>query len=204
MSSDAVLVEIDSFGDRFQRRGAVQGAVRPMLVVVALVLAQDPPQMVLVSDEGAVQELASVSPDPAFGDRVHAGRPHVAQRGPDPGVGEGRVERGGEVRSPVADHELDSLRLLAEVHEQVACLLRGPFPGRVQGDPENPDAPGRVLDHGEDVSLGAVEQVDREEVACQDRLGLRTQELRPGWPGPSRRVCRSNTRLGVSPALFPA
>ena len=60
-------------GSGLQRRGAVQGAVRPMLVVVALVLAQDPPQMVLVPHEGAVQELATASPDPAFGDRVHAG-----------------------------------------------------------------------------------------------------------------------------------
>jgi hypothetical protein len=36
---------------------------------------------------------------------------------------------------------------------------------------------GRVLDHGQDVGLGAVEQADREQVARQDRLGLRTQEL---------------------------
>jgi hypothetical protein len=40
----------------------VQGAVRPVLVVVGLVLAQDPPQMVLVPDEDAVQELASDPP----------------------------------------------------------------------------------------------------------------------------------------------
>src|ERR1019366_3677829 len=33
--SDAVLVEVDRFGQRLQRRGAVQGAVRPGLVVVA-------------------------------------------------------------------------------------------------------------------------------------------------------------------------
>src|ERR1035441_7946960 len=39
--------------------------------LVALVLVQDPPQMVLVPDEGAVQELAAASPDPALGDRVH-------------------------------------------------------------------------------------------------------------------------------------
>jgi hypothetical protein len=51
------------------------------------------------------------------------------------------------------------------------------FPGRVQGDAEDADAPGRVLDHGQDVGLAAVEQVDGEEVACQDRLGLRTREL---------------------------
>jgi hypothetical protein len=89
------------------------------LVMVALVVAQDPPQMVLVPDEGAVRELAAASADPAFGDRVHAGRPHVAQHGPDPGVGEDRVEGVGEVGAPVADHEFDSLCLLAEVHEQV-------------------------------------------------------------------------------------
>src|ERR1019366_1621778 len=140
VSSDAVLVEIDRFGQRLQRRGAVQGAVRPMLVVVDLVVAQDPPQMVLVPHQGAVQELAAASPDPAFGDPVHAGRPHVAQHGPDPGAGQDRVERGGEARAAVADHELDSLRLLAEVHEQVAGLLRGPFPGGVQGDSEDADA----------------------------------------------------------------
>jgi ferredoxin len=123
VSSDAVLLTIDRFGQRLQRRGAVQGAVRPVLVVVALVLAQDPPQMVLVPDEGAVQELAAASPDPALGDRVHAGRPHVAQHGPDPGVHQDRVEDIGEVRSAVADHELSPVCLSAEVHEQVAGLL---------------------------------------------------------------------------------
>jgi hypothetical protein len=37
------------------------------------------------------------------------------------------------------------------------------------------------------VGLGAVEQVDGEEVAGQDCLGLRAQESCPGWPGPSWR-----------------
>ena len=41
-----------------------------MLVMVALVLAQDPPQMSLVPDEGSVQQLAPASSNPAFGDRV--------------------------------------------------------------------------------------------------------------------------------------
>jgi len=44
LSSNPVLLKIDRFGQRFQRRGAVQGAVRAMLIVVGLVLAQDPPQ----------------------------------------------------------------------------------------------------------------------------------------------------------------
>ena len=88
--------------------------------------------------------------DPAFGDRVHAGRPHVAEHGPDAAAGEDRVERGGEVRSAVADHELDPMCLFAEVHDQVAGLLAGPFPGGMRRDAKNADAPGRVLDHGQD------------------------------------------------------
>jgi hypothetical protein len=47
--------------------------------------------------------------------------------------------------------------------------------------------PGRVLDHGQDVGLGAVEQVDDEEVAGSDRVGLGAQELGAGRPGPPRR-----------------
>ncbi len=177
LPSDAVLLKIDRFGQRFQRCRRVQGAVRPVLVVVVLVIAQDLPQMVLVPDEGAVQELAPASADPAFGNRVHAGRPHVAQHGPDPGIGEDRVECGGEVRATVADHELDPVRLIAEVHEEVAGLLGGPFPGGMQRDAEDADPPDRVLDHGQDVGLGAAGQAGCEEVAGQDRLGLGAQEL---------------------------
>jgi len=102
LSSDAVLLKIDRFGQRFQRRCRVQGTVRPVLIMVVLVVAQDLLQMALVPDKGAVQELASASPDPAFGNRVHAERLHVAH-GPDPGISEDRVECGGEVRATVAD-----------------------------------------------------------------------------------------------------
>jgi hypothetical protein len=91
------------------------------------------------------------------------GRPHVAQHSPDPGAGQDRVEDAGEVRSPVADHELHPVCLSAEVHKQVAGLLGGPLPAGVQRDAEDADAPGRVLDHGQDVSLGAAGQVNREE-----------------------------------------
>jgi hypothetical protein len=147
---------------------------------MGLVVAQDPPQRVLVPDEGAIQEFAAASPDPAFGDRVHPGRLDVAEYGPDAGIGEDGVERAGEVRSAVADHEFDPVCLFAEVHEEVAGLLGGPFPGGMQGDSEDADAPGGVLDNGQDVGLGAVGQAGREEVTRQDRLGLGAQELRPG------------------------
>jgi len=51
--------------------------------------------MALVPGEGAVREFSAASPDPAFGDRVHAARPDVAQHSPDAGVGQHRVERVG-------------------------------------------------------------------------------------------------------------
>jgi len=151
--------------------------MRPVPVVVGLVLAQDLSQVSLVPDKGAVQELAAASPDPAFGDRVHARRPDVTEHGPDPGISENRVERGREVRSAVADHESGLAGLLVKVHEEIAGLLSGPFPSRMQSDPRDADAPAGVLEHGQDVCMGTVEQVSREEVARQDRVGLRTQEL---------------------------
>jgi hypothetical protein len=46
--------------------------MRPVLIVVSFVAAQDPPQMGLVPDEGAVQAFASASAGPAFDDRVPA------------------------------------------------------------------------------------------------------------------------------------
>ena len=48
VTSDAVLLKIDRFGQWCQQRGAVQRPVRP---VVDLVLAQDALEMVLVPDE---------------------------------------------------------------------------------------------------------------------------------------------------------
>src|ERR1039457_3036394 len=119
--------------------------------------------MGLGPDEGAVQELAAASADPASGDRVHPGRPDVAEHGPDPGVSEDGVECGGEVRAAVADHEPDPICLVAKVHDQVACLLGGPRAGWMQSHSEDVDAPRRVLCYGKDIALGAVEQVGREE-----------------------------------------
>jgi hypothetical protein len=49
-------------------------------------------------------------------------------------------------------------------------------PGWVQGDPEDADAPGGVLDGGQDAGLGAAGQAGREQIACQDRVSLGAQE----------------------------
>jgi hypothetical protein len=57
VSSDAVLLKIDRFGQLFERRAAVQGAVRAVLIVMGLVLAQDP-----VPLEYSTGDLSAPSP----------------------------------------------------------------------------------------------------------------------------------------------
>jgi hypothetical protein len=56
---------------------AARQAVWPVLIVLGFVVAQYPQKVGLIPDEGAVQEFAAASTDPAFGDRAYAGRPHV-------------------------------------------------------------------------------------------------------------------------------
>ena len=58
---------------------------------------------------------------------------------------------------------------------------------------QDPDAPGAVLDHGQDVDLRAVEQVSGEEVQRQDPLRLGPQELCPARAVAAR--CRADTSV---------
>jgi hypothetical protein len=52
---------------------------------------------------------------------------------------------------------------------------------------EDPDAAGAMLNHGKDVHLEAVEQVDGEEIQRQDPLRLGPQEFSPARSVPARR-----------------
>jgi hypothetical protein len=72
----------------------------------------------------------------------------------------------------VSDEELEPVGAVFQVHQGIAGRLHRPCGGRVGGGAEDPDPPGGVLDHRQDVGGGAVEQVDGEEVGGEDRLGL--------------------------------
>jgi hypothetical protein len=70
-SSDPEGFEVGYFGwERFERSGAGQGHVRPVVVVVTLAGRQDPAEVGQVPDEGAVEELAAQGADEALADRV--------------------------------------------------------------------------------------------------------------------------------------
>jgi hypothetical protein len=100
----------------------LEGSVRPVLVVVSLVLAKDPERMSLVPDHCLVEQFASAAADPAFDDRVRAGRSDGTAQDPDPRAGEDRVEGSGELGVAIAEQERDSGDVLVEVHEQVRAI----------------------------------------------------------------------------------
>jgi len=88
---------------------------------------------------------------PAFHDRVHPGHPDACEYDAQVGVVEDGVEGGGELAVPVTDHEHNLAVRVLQVHGQVPRELRGPCGGGVCGGAGDPDAPGGVLDDGEDM-----------------------------------------------------
>ena len=60
-------------------------------------------------------------------------------------AGEDRVEGGGELAVPIADHEPEPGGATAEVHEQVAGQLSDPGPRRMGDDPGDVHAAAAVL-----------------------------------------------------------
>ena len=139
--------------------------------------------MPLVPDQGTVQQLAPAAADPPFRDRIHSRRPGGGADDPHACCPEHRIERRREAGVPVVQHELDPRPGIFQVHEQVPGLLHDPGLDGVLGGAEDPDAAGAVLDDGQHIDPGAVEQVGGEEVQRQDPLRLRPQE-----PGPARAV----------------
>jgi hypothetical protein len=136
------------------RRGAglAEGAVRPVGVVVALVLAQYGSGMLLVDYQHAVEEFTANATDEAFGDRVGPRGLHGRPDDADVDRGEDGVERRGELRVPIPDEESEAAAGIVEVHEQVASLLGQPGAGRLGGDAEDVHPAGGVLDDEENIA----------------------------------------------------
>src|SRR5437868_3850193 len=54
----------NAVGQRAQRRGLLEGSVRPVGVIEVFVVTQDGHQVPLVPDQGSVQQLAMAAADP--------------------------------------------------------------------------------------------------------------------------------------------
>ena len=76
--------------------------------------------MVLVDDEGPVEEFAADAADEPFGDRVRARRSNRGCDHLDVGAGEDGVERGGELGVMIADQEPEVLAGFIQIQGEVA------------------------------------------------------------------------------------
>jgi hypothetical protein len=175
----------DVAGQRAQRRGLLQGSVRPVGVAEVFVLPQHGHEVALVPYQGPVGQFAAAAADPPFHDRVHSGRLDGGAGDPGARGAEDFIERGGEAGVPVMNHELDPRPGVRQVHEQVPGLPHDPrLDGMLRGA-QDPDAAGAVLDHGKDVHRGAVEEAavkkSRAKIPCACDRG------NSAHPGPSRR-----------------
>jgi hypothetical protein len=148
-----------------------------MIIVVALELAQHGCGVPLVDDQKAVDEFPADSADKAFRDRIRSRRAHRRLDDPDVDGGEDRVEGSGELGIAVADQEPEALVGVVKVHQWVAGLLGEPRCGRVGGHAEDVDSASGAFDDEERVEPVQADGVEVKQVACQDRLGLRAEEL---------------------------
>jgi hypothetical protein len=113
-------------------------------------------------------------------------RPHWCLDDADADRGEDGVERGGEFGVAVPDQEPELAPGVVEAHDQVAGLLGQPGAGGVGGDAEDVHAAGGVLDDEERVQPPQGDGLNMEQVAGQDRVRLRAEELTPRRSGPAR------------------
>ena len=165
---------------RVSARGPpLEGAVRPVLVVMQDVGREDVLELAAAEDQQPVEALAAQCPDPAFGVRPRLRRPYRRLDHPDTLGAEHLVEVAGELAVAVADEKPRTDALVIEVHGQVARPLGHPAAVRVRRNPGDVDAARRELEEEQDVEALQEEGVDGEEVALEDGRRLRSQELRP-------------------------
>jgi hypothetical protein len=161
--------------------------MRAVGVVVLQVLTQHDVEVACSCDQDVVEAFSAQGADEALRDRVRPRCPDRSANDADVGAAEHSVERGGELAVPVADQEPESVRAVAELHEQVASLLGDPGPGGVGGDPGEVHAAAVVLDHDEDVEAAQEDGVDMGEIDGEDGAGLGGQKLSPRRPGSAGR-----------------
>jgi len=122
-------------------RMLVQALMRPMSVEVVDILVENPAGVALVVDQHPVGALLANCAYKPFDVTVRPRRPRRNPDHLDALVSEDGVERAGVLAIAVADQEPEAVDTSAQVHNQVADLLRGPFPGRVFGDAEQVHPP---------------------------------------------------------------
>ena len=128
------------------------------------VVDDEPVELPLVPDDGAVEELASQGAQPAFGERIRHRSAHRRLEDLHSFGSEDLVEGVDELASAVAHERPGVGESVAASEQQVSGGLADPDTGGAARDPSEAHSPGRDVDGGEVAGDG----------------GLRSPELRPG------------------------
>src|SRR6476620_3032856 len=117
-------------------RTQLQRSMRPPRVVVRRIQGKHPTEVPLAKDQHPVGDLSADGQHETFGEAVRPWTPWRDLDHLDARVRNDRVERRRELTGPIADQEPEPSNILAEVHHEVASLLRRPgsigMPGHTQ------------------------------------------------------------------------
>lgn len=136
--------------------------------------------MVVVPDDGAVEEFSTDRSDPPFGERVRDRCSDWRLEDFEAFGSEDLVEGVDELAAAVAYECAGAVEVFGVAQEQVARCLGGPQPGRVRGDAGVEHAAGFDVDEEQHVVAAKGGGVDGEEVGCDRSLGAQK-------PGPGDR-----------------
>lgn len=169
------------FGDGCRQRaqwpGVADPLVRPVGVVELLELAKCAQQVRLVPDQGAVEQLATAGLHPPLHERVHPRHLDPAEHDLDASILEHVGEHAGELAVAIPDQEPRPVPGALKIHDQVPRGLGNPGCGGMRSRTQDPDPPGGVLDDRQHVQPCTGQRGGLEEVARNQRLSLRTEEL---------------------------
>src|SRR6266566_165243 len=157
---------------------------------MAAVDAEHLPEVAPTEDEDPVEAVGANRAHPTLGEGVRVRRLNWRANDLDALGAQDLVEGVAELRVAIMDEEPEWL-LVAELHDEVACLLGDPAPVRVRAAGEVLDPSGRERDEEEDVDPLQEDGLDRQEVARKHARRLRAEE---GSPGRARSLwCRLET-----------
>jgi hypothetical protein len=144
----------------------VEGAVRPLGVVVVDEDAQHLLEVAAIENQQPVETFGADGADEPLGDRVRLRRPHRRLDDPDAFAAEDLVEGAAVLAVAVANQEADAL--VGEVEAEVPRLLGHPLAARIGCAAREPDAAALVSDEEEHKEAPQENRLDREEIAGDD------------------------------------
>jgi len=153
--------------------------MRPVVVVVPDVAAQDVRQMTSVEDQEVVEALRPDSSHEPLGVSVGVRCPKRRAQHLSTVAGKDGVEARDVFGVPVAEKELHLDALIVDVPRDVSRLLGDPGPIRVGCDPGDPDSSATEFDEEEHVKTFEREGIGGEEVGSDDARRLGPQERPP-------------------------